>query len=167
MLWDHYLLKFSRIDLYLFYFAFFLCMVSKINMNFNSIFTWSASCMSGTTNWFSSYWKINLNWWRPLVWEYNSLNSFISFEWVGYWSWYLILFWVSIVAIFLTFNSKLFQYCIYIYVNGKMRPVKTVPGMGEGCNKWDDGGGWVNSTMIYLIYCKNFCECHNVPPAQQ
>jgi hypothetical protein len=25
----------------------------------------------------------------------------------------------------------------------------------------------VNSILIYLIYCKNFCKCHNVPPAQQ
>jgi hypothetical protein len=23
----------------------------------------------------------------------------------------------------------------------------------------------VNSTMIYLIYCKNFCKCHHVLPA--
>jgi hypothetical protein len=22
----------------------------------------------------------------------------------------------------------------------------------------------VNSSMIYLIYCKNFCKCHSVPP---
>jgi hypothetical protein len=22
----------------------------------------------------------------------------------------------------------------------------------------------VNSSMIYLIYCKNFWKCHNVPP---
>jgi hypothetical protein len=22
----------------------------------------------------------------------------------------------------------------------------------------------VNSGMIYLIYCKNFCKCRNVPP---
>jgi hypothetical protein len=22
----------------------------------------------------------------------------------------------------------------------------------------------VNSNMIYLIYCNNFCKCHNVPP---
>jgi hypothetical protein len=21
-----------------------------------------------------------------------------------------------------------------------------------------------NSRMIYLIHCKNFCKCHNVPP---
>jgi hypothetical protein len=26
----------------------------------------------------------------------------------------------------------------------------------------------VSSSMMYLIYCKNFCKCHNVPqPAQQ
>jgi hypothetical protein len=22
----------------------------------------------------------------------------------------------------------------------------------------------LNLSMIYLIYCKNFCKCHNVPP---
>jgi hypothetical protein len=22
----------------------------------------------------------------------------------------------------------------------------------------------VNSSMIYLVYCMNFCKCHNVPP---
>jgi hypothetical protein len=46
-----------------------------------------------------------------------------------------------------------------------MIPVETVAGMR--------GGGWravegVNSSMIYLVYCKNLCKCHNVPhPAQQ
>jgi hypothetical protein len=25
----------------------------------------------------------------------------------------------------------------------------------------------VNSSMICLIFCKNFCKCHNVPPVQQ
>jgi hypothetical protein len=24
----------------------------------------------------------------------------------------------------------------------------------------------VNSNIIYLIYCKNFCKCHNVSPEQ-
>jgi hypothetical protein len=33
-----------------------------------------------------------------------------------------------------------------MYVNGKMIPVETIPGM--------EGKG---------IYCKNFCECHNIP----
>jgi hypothetical protein len=51
-------------------------------------------------------------------------------------------------------------------VNGKMRPIKTVPGMGARWIKKNDGG--VNSSMIYLIYCKNFYKCHKVPhPAQQ
>jgi hypothetical protein len=49
-----------------------------------------------------------------------------------------------------------------MYVNGKMRPVETTPGMGEGEIK--ENGGGVNSSMIYLIYCKNFCKCHNVSP---
>jgi hypothetical protein len=26
-----------------------------------------------------------------------------------------------------------------------------------------ENGGGVNSCMIYLTYCKNFCRCHNVP----
>jgi hypothetical protein len=40
-----------------------------------------------------------------------------------------------------------------MYENGKMRPVETIPGIGEGEVKENDGGG----------YCKNFCKCHNVP----
>jgi hypothetical protein len=44
-------------------------------------------------------------------------------------------------------------------VNGKLRPVETVPGTGER----DKGERWevVNLTMVY---CKNFCKCYNVPP---
>jgi hypothetical protein len=42
---------------------------------------------------------------------------------------------------------------VFMYVNGKMRPVETIPGIG-----W----GGINSTMIHY---KNFCKCHNVPPA--
>jgi hypothetical protein len=47
----------------------------------------------------------------------------------------------------------------------KMRPAETIPGMGEGRIKEKDGG--VNSTMIYLMHCKHFCKCHNVPPEKQ
>jgi hypothetical protein len=48
-----------------------------------------------------------------------------------------------------------------VYENEKMRPVETVPGMGEGGIKENDGiKEGVNSTKIY---CKNFCKCHNVP----
>jgi hypothetical protein len=49
--------------------------------------------------------------------------------------------------------------------NGKIEAVETIPGMGE-VEKKENGGG-VNSSMIHLIYCKNFCKFHNVPPAQQ
>jgi hypothetical protein len=52
-----------------------------------------------------------------------------------------------------------------MYVNGKMRLVEAIPGMGGGrIRRMMEG---VNSIMIYLIYCKNFHKCHNVPPAQQ
>jgi hypothetical protein len=45
----------------------------------------------------------------------------------------------------------------------KMIPIETIPGMGGR----DKGKWWkrVNSIMIYLIYCKNFCKCHNVIPS--
>jgi hypothetical protein len=48
-----------------------------------------------------------------------------------------------------------------MYVNAKMIPVETVPGIR--------GGGWrrevegVNSSLIYLIHCKNLHKCYNVP----
>jgi hypothetical protein len=44
-----------------------------------------------------------------------------------------------------------------------MRPVETISEMGRGEIK-EDGKG-VNSSMIYFIYCKNFCKYHNVPPS--
>jgi hypothetical protein len=48
-----------------------------------------------------------------------------------------------------------------MYINGKMRHVETILGMrGEEIK---ENGGRVNSSMIYLRYCKNFCKCHNVP----
>jgi hypothetical protein len=37
----------------------------------------------------------------------------------------------------------------------------TIPGMGGGC-KGEQGR--VNSSIIHLIHCKNFCKCHSVPP---
>jgi hypothetical protein len=48
-----------------------------------------------------------------------------------------------------------------MYANGKMISVKTVPGMGR--MKKNSGEG-MNSSTKYLIYCKNFCKCHNIPP---
>jgi hypothetical protein len=52
-----------------------------------------------------------------------------------------------------------------MYVNGKMRPLETIPELGE--EEIKENEGVVNSTMIHLIYCKNFYKCHNVPSAQQ
>jgi hypothetical protein len=51
------------------------------------------------------------------------------------------------------------EYYALMNENGKMRPDETIPGMGEGI-KENDGG--VNLAMIY---CKNFCKCHNAPPS--
>jgi hypothetical protein len=47
---------------------------------------------------------------------------------------------------------------VLMYENGKMRPVETVPGMGvRGIKEWN----------LTMIFCKNFCKCHTVPPVQQ
>jgi hypothetical protein len=43
-----------------------------------------------------------------------------------------------------------------------MTPGETILGMGEG--GINENGGGVNWGMIYLIYCKNLCRSHNVPP---
>jgi hypothetical protein len=47
-----------------------------------------------------------------------------------------------------------------MYINGKMRLVVTVLGMRVGGIKENEDG--VNSSIIYLIYCKNFYKCYNV-----
>jgi hypothetical protein len=49
-----------------------------------------------------------------------------------------------------------------MYANGKMIPVETVPQSGKG--GWKTAAEVVNSSMIYLIHCKNFCKYYNVPP---
>jgi hypothetical protein len=49
-----------------------------------------------------------------------------------------------------------------MYVNVKMIPVETVPELGEwGGNRAVEE---VNSSIIYLIHCKNLCKCYTVPP---
>jgi hypothetical protein len=49
-----------------------------------------------------------------------------------------------------------------MFVNGKMRPIETIPGMGGGeGERWR---GWIQSAVIYS---KKFCKCHNVPSVQQ
>jgi hypothetical protein len=56
------------------------------------------------------------------------------------------------------------KYYAYIYVNGKMIPVETIPGIGGRGIKENDG---VNSSIIYFLYCKSLCKCHNVPPPRK
>jgi hypothetical protein len=50
-----------------------------------------------------------------------------------------------------------------MYVNGKMRLVEPIQEGKDGV-KENDGGSEFN--IIYLIYYKNFCKCHNVTTAQ-
>jgi hypothetical protein len=38
----------------------------------------------------------------------------------------------------------LWKYYVLMYENGKMRPVETIPGMGGGRIKENDGGGEFN-----------------------
>jgi hypothetical protein len=33
------------------------------------------------------------------------------------------------------------KYCVHVYINGKMRPVETIPGMGEERIRENDGKG--------------------------
>jgi hypothetical protein len=48
-----------------------------------------------------------------------------------------------------------------MYVNAKMIPVETVPGIrGWGDEKTVEGV----ISSIYLIYYKNLCKYYNVPP---
>jgi hypothetical protein len=50
-----------------------------------------------------------------------------------------------------------------MYINGKMRLVETIPGFGErGERRMME---CANSSIIYLIYYKNFCKCHKCTPS--
>jgi hypothetical protein len=42
-----------------------------------------------------------------------------------------------------------------MYVNGKVRPVETITGMGGGQRRMVEG---VNSSMIYLLYIRTFVD---------
>jgi hypothetical protein len=51
-----------------------------------------------------------------------------------------------------------------------MIAAETIPGMGVDGNKKNGGNKKMvikiyNSSIIYLIHCKNFYKCHNVPPS--
>jgi hypothetical protein len=40
------------------------------------------------------------------------------------------------------------EYYVLMYINGKMRPVETVPGVGMGRVKQNDGGGEFNYDIL-------------------
>jgi hypothetical protein len=42
-----------------------------------------------------------------------------------------------------------------MHVNGKVISVETIPGMG---GEIKGNGRGVNTSVIYLIYCKKFCK---------
>jgi hypothetical protein len=50
------------------------------------------------------------------------------------------------------------KYYVFMYANGKMRPVETIPGMQGKVDKAIEGG----SEFAY-DYCMNFGKCQNVP----
>jgi hypothetical protein len=43
------------------------------------------------------------------------------------------------------------KYCVHIYVNGKMRPVETIPGMGEGRIKENGRGGEFKYDIFVIL----------------
>jgi hypothetical protein len=45
-----------------------------------------------------------------------------------------------------------------MYVNSKMIPVETVPGIG---GRWDKGENWRGCNLIHY---KNLCKCYHVSP---
>jgi hypothetical protein len=49
-----------------------------------------------------------------------------------------------------------------MYVNGKITYVEIIPGIGVGGMRRIVER--LNSSVIYLIYCKKFYKCHNVHP---
>jgi hypothetical protein len=40
------------------------------------------------------------------------------------------------------------EYYVLVYENGKMRPIETIPGMGERGIKENDGGGEFNNDIL-------------------
>jgi hypothetical protein len=57
------------------------------------------------------------------------------------------------------------KYCVYMYVNGKMIPMKLFQEWGmRGQRRVVEE---VNSSIVYLIYYKNFYKCFYVPHLTQ
>jgi hypothetical protein len=64
--------------------------------------------------------------------------------------------WILFINIF----EKFFTYIDSIFANGFLLLTNVCLRNGE-LKRMVKG---VNSSLVYLIYCKNFDKCHNVPP---
>jgi hypothetical protein len=49
----------------------------------------------------------------------------------------------------------------YLFYSTKSENRRAEQDWGGGVQESDGGG---NSSMTYLIHCKNLCKCHNIPP---
>jgi hypothetical protein len=58
-------------------------------------------------------------------------------------------------------KMNMVQKFVHMYVNEKIIPVETVPGIKGGEIK--KSSDKVNSRITSFIHCKNLCKCHNVP----
>jgi hypothetical protein len=54
-----------------------------------------------------------------------------------------------------------------MYVNRKTILVEIIPRMGERGGRRMENGEVMNSSLIYLKYCKSFCKCHDIPPSSK
>jgi hypothetical protein len=52
------------------------------------------------------------------------------------------------------------QQCVYMYENAKIIPAEAISRMGGGMKESSRG---MSSNILYVIHCKNFCKCCNVP----
>jgi hypothetical protein len=50
------------------------------------------------------------------------------------------------------------KYYVLVYENGEMRPFKTISDIWERIKENCRVGEFT------MIYCQNFCKCHNIPP---
>jgi hypothetical protein len=59
------------------------------------------------------------------------------------------------------------QKCVHLYVNGKMIPIETIPGMGGGEGEWLVNSRWIQVWYIWYIV-RTFVDATMYPhPAQQ
>jgi hypothetical protein len=53
------------------------------------------------------------------------------------------------------------KYCAHMCVNGKMRPVETIPGMGGRGIEGNDGGGEFKCDIRIFVNVIMYSQCNN------